>query len=173
MKLGRLVSLLVLGSALITARLTVASTAAQAEPKFSIDCQNLSAPEVSALASRELGLSLIYIPRDPQTRLNLDLKGLSRAEIEAALGRSGTVAVAPSETSQGPALSATRVSLQATSAKAGDVAQALRRLSRERFLFVPKDSAQAVSLDCKQITFSQLADILASFGETRFQSSGD
>jgi hypothetical protein len=164
MKLGRVVGLLMLlGGFVPTASFTLA---ARDEPKFSIECRNLSASELSNVVSRELGLSLVYIPRDPQAKLNLDLKGLSRVEIQAVLGKLGTVAVAPRGMNLKTPLLAVRMSLQATSAKAGHVAEALRRLSQERFLFVPHDPGQAVSLDYKQVTFSQLADILASFGET-------
>src|ERR1700742_823 len=115
MKLRRVEGSLMLGSMVLAARLPLAS---QGEPKFSIQCQNLSAPEFSSLVSRKLGLSLVYIPQDPQSKLNLDLKNLSRAEIQAVLGRLGTVAVAARGVHLEPALSAVRVSLQATQAKA-------------------------------------------------------
>jgi hypothetical protein len=163
MKLRLGIGILVLGGCVLVGRLPLA---AQKEPRFSIECQDLSAAEFSRLLSRELGLSWVYLPRDPQTKLNFDLKSLSRAEIQTVLSRSGTVAVASREVRPETALSAVRVSLQATHARTEQVGEVLRRLSQERFVFIPHSPSQVVSLDCEQVTFFQLAGILASFGKT-------
>src|SRR5947199_85876 len=89
------VATLILGSVLLAPLYSY--SAAPAEPRVALECKGLTAAELSRLASRHLGHPLVYIPRDPTPLLNLDLKNLSKTDVQDVLGRLGTMVVASEE----------------------------------------------------------------------------
>jgi hypothetical protein len=135
--------------------------------RLTLEGRSLRAADISRIASEQLGVPLVYIAHEPQALLDLDIKALPKRDLPAVLAKTGTVAMVSRAVRSDAILDTVRFTLRAENATVERVAEALRRVSEEHVLFVPRDPHQGISLDYKKLTLAQLQGVLASFGEIR------
>jgi hypothetical protein len=149
--------------------LVSAAAASPSEPpkQLALTRSGVTAEELSREVSQQLGRPFVYVSSDPKAKLSIDLKEVSAADLSKILSKRGAVVIASDDVTSDASLAGARLTLQAVDTEVVLVAEALKRISGGRFLLVPKDSHQKVSLDAKVVSLVELRSALSAFGDTQ------
>lgn len=126
--------------------------------------EGVLAADLSQRASEHFGFPFAYVPNDPNGSVNVDLKGLSFADLRRLLAQRGTVATADRQVTRWTrpeSAPATRYSLRADNAPVARIGEALGQVSSGAFRLAPGNPQARMAVDCKGVTASDLTRIFA------------
>jgi hypothetical protein len=137
----------------------------RAEPFSWSSKEGVSAADLSQRVSEHFGAPFAYVPDDSKEALNVDLKGLSLADLRHFLAQRGAVASADRDLAarwdQADGSPAVRYTVRAANARVARIGEALSRVSSGTFKLVPAEPQGRMTVDIKGVTAADLTLIFA------------